>query len=571
MERFKADTITDAFTYGWVFEGLFLRLMDEKDMLQKEGIARKEEKLFRTLLEDSEHFRIAEGHRMTNYYNECLRAWAFSHSRQCTEHALRLLQEMEEKVADSKMMESPETPMNAQPDTKSYEYVLTCLSRGPTSMAVQHARTIFRKMDESNTPISLSVLNTFLRVLSKSKADGALQEAEAILHRVEEKFLQGGGSICPNRSSYEILFLGYARSAHGLKDADRLLDHMKNMSHTTKDPELCPTPEMYRTMMAAWANSKTSDSMERVEAIYEQMAEHSKPTSEMYLWLQEAWAQSRRADAAQHVEAILVKMQHEYDQGRNILCKPSIDNFNIVLMSWANCNDSGSAERADAILQRLEDLYRSGKDDYRDLRPSAKSYEYVFLGWSLSNSPDAGERAMALLERMKVAASNDSGFPLPSQGCYNNTLAAVGRSRSPVKANTCYEILEEMCQAVACGKNMYCRPSQDTFQIILQACASCTSSDEEKMAAFRVLNKTMEIHMEQTSGSVKADGYMQYLYAAFRLVPAGIERDEAVAAVFALPEYPCPRTYLQNPTILDALKKTVSPGTFNYIIAKCCK
>ena len=512
----------------------------------------------------------AEGSRMTNYFNECLRAWAFAHSRHGTENALRLLQEMTDmEQVPHRTSDGQDSLMNCRPDTKTYEYVLTCLTRAPTSRAVKYARTIFGRMDESNIPISLSVLNTFLRVLSKSKADGALQEAEAILHRVEEKFLRGESSICPNRSSFEILFLGYMRSTYGLLNADQLLDHMKTLSQRTNDPELLPTPEMYRSMMAAWASSKTSDSMERVEQNIRNMAEQSNPTSEMYLALQEAWMESGRDDAARHVEGILVKMQQEYDQCSNHRSKPTLENFNIVIQSWASCIEPGSAERADAILQRLNDLYKSDNTKYRKFKAGVKSYEYALRGWSLSESPDAGERAVALLARMKDTAASDPSFPLPSQGCYNHALVAVGKSMSPMKADKCYSILEEMSQATASGKNINCRPTHDTFQTILQACSTCTSSDEEKIAAFRVLNRTMRAHVEQGRDAVRADAYMQYLYASFRLAPAGAERDKSVVTLLTIPEHSFPLSYLHKPAIVDALRKTVSLETFNHIVAQC--
>lgn len=570
MERFSPH-IADAFTYRWVFEGIFRHLVEDINTLNKEDYARKTEKLLRTLLRDSEHFRSTEGCRLYNYYNNCLRAWAFAHSPQSTEHAVRLLQEMEEKSALHGFGNLDEAAsMNFQPDTKTYEYVLTCLTRAPDKVALEYARTVFNKMDESNTPISLSVLNTFLRVLAKSKADGALQEAKTILDRVEEKFLKGTGSICPNRSSYEILYNGCVHTPHGLIDADILLDRMKEMSALTNDKKLLPTSEMYRAMMVAWATSNVPDSMEHVDDNFHKMAEHTKPNSEEYFAWQEAWHESKRKDAAQHVESILVRMQQEYDQGVNLRAKPSIKNFNIVIKSWAECKDQVSAERADAILKRLEDLYQSGNAKFLNLRPNVQSYEYALLGWSLSGSLDASERALALLDRMKENASEDSSFPLPGQACYNHVLAAISKSRMPMKSDKCYSILEEMRRGSVDGSNMFSKPTHDTFQTILQACATCTSSNEEKSAAARVLKLTMQEYVEFMQSSARADAYRQYLYGAFRLHSAGAERNEAVAAIFTNHRNPCPCSYLKQNVILDALDKTVDLDTFNFILSKCC-
>ena len=566
MERFEVRNDTDAFTYGWVFEGIFKQLAADTDTFKKEVCARRTERLFRTLLRDSEHFRSTEGPRLHKYYNECLRAWAFAHSNKSMEHTVRLLEEMEEKHREQLSGSRQDSTTNFQPDTKSYEYVLTCLTRAPDRFAVEKARILFRRMDEFNVPISLSLLNTFIRVLAKSNFYGALQEADQILTSVENKFLAGKDSICPNRSSYEILLQGYMRSPRGLKDADRLLDRMKNLSEKTGDKELLPSNEMYKAMMTAWTNSHEIDSIERVEETFQKLAEQSKPNSDAYRALQEAWGDSRRADAAQHVESILVKMQQEYDQGENLRAKPTIDNFNIVIKTWATCSaQEGSAERADAILKRLEDIFSSDRESYRELRPTVVSYENALLGWSLSESPDAGERAMALLDRMNQSRT-DPGSPMPNTECYKCVIEAVGKSSMANKADKCYAILEEMRREVALGKNLYAQPTHDAYQAIIRICATCTAAEEERNAAFRVLTKTMREYLAYAESDARIDAFLHYLYALFRLLPAGEIRDQAATAIFTDSHVQRPNPYLTNATILDALRKTVSFDTFKHIL-----
>jgi len=297
---------------------------------------------------------------------------------------------------------------------------------------------------------------------------------------------------------------------------------------------------------------------------------YTKPNGDDYYALQEAWAESKREDAAQHVESILVRMQQEFDQGLNLRARPGIKNFDIVIKSWAECNGKESAERADAILQRLEDLYKSGNVKFGNLKPTVKSYENAFLGWSRSNSPDAGERALNLLNRMKENASKDPTFPLPDQGCYNYVLSAISTSKLPMKAEKCSSILEEMQRGSADSSNMFSKPTRDTFQTILKACATCTSSDEEKSAAARVLNDTMQAYLEFMHTSMRVDAYREYLHGVFRLLPPGTERNEAVVAIFTYPRHPCPCSYLKQHIIMDALDQTVDLETFNLIHSKCC-
>jgi hypothetical protein len=567
MERFRVAR-DDAFAYGWVFEGIFDHLNKELDTHKNEATARRIEKLFRALLEQSEDFRLQTGPQMIRYYNQCLRAWAFARSPESTAHALRLLREIEERNSEQ-LGSDTGAFVSLQPDTKTFEYVLTCLTRAPDAISVKTARAIFRKMDASGTPITLSVLNLFIRVLVKSGVDGSLQEAERILKRVEDEFLAGRDSLCPNDSSYDILLGGYIRSSDGLRDADRILHHMRTLSKTTGNASLLPSVDMYKDVIKLWSKSMASDAMERVDDLFQTMAEQTKPSSKEYAALQAAWGRSNRPDAPQHVESILVRMQEEYEKGKNPMARPTVENFCFVIKSWAASKQEGSAERADAILKRLEDLCYTDRETYSDLRTMRTCYENALLGWTHSNSLNAGERALALLDRIKHPQSAGQTIGFANQACYNYAILAVGKSDVANKARICFDMLEEMRASYETGQNLYSRPTHDSFLAVIRACASCAGSAEDMEEAFQVTMKTMQDYVRFAHPCPRTDVYLQFLYSVFRLLPAGAARDGAVRTIFIDDNFKCPAGILGTPTIRDALIKTVAPDVFNDIFERC--
>jgi hypothetical protein len=66
--------------------------------------------------------------------------------------------------------------------------------------------------------------------------------------------------------------------------------------------------------------------------------------------------------------------------------------------------------------------------------------------------------------------------------------------------------------------------------------------------------------------------YLQFLYCAFRLFPAGTVRDEAVRTVFTGNDrLQCPAAIADTRSIRDALEKTVSSSVYNEIVQVCSK
>lgn len=570
MERIRArKDRNDAFVPGMVFEGIFSDINKESDNHHKLKSARRYEKLFRAMMKEPQYLRLNnQGQNLTFFYNGCIKAWAFARTAESTANALRLLREMEDTCRTTT---GNADDFNAcHPNAKTYEYVLTCLTRAPDLISLNTAREIFHKMEIAKIPITLSLLNRFIRILSYSGARGALKEAEHILKIVEDDFLaERDGSLRPNYMSYSFLVEGHMRSNDGLRDAERIIDHMKTLSEKNGLLELCPSPKLYIDLINCWSVSVAVDAIERVDSLFKKMAAIAKPSNYEYSILQNAWCRSNRPDAPQQVESILVAMQQEYENGNNPAGRPAIENFDLVIKAWATCLQPNSVKRADAILKRLEDLCYSDRGSYNTMRLSASCYQHVLLGWTLCESPEAGERALAVLDRMKQYQKSSSSAPPINQACYHHTIAAIGKSNTSNKAAKCNSILEEMRIAYETRQNRYSWPTHETFRLILGVCATCTNSSEEKEEALDVCVKTMKEYLKLSHMGPRKDVYVQFLYAIFRLLPPGTERDNVVLSIFADKQYSCPAAIFDAINVREALTKTVSPKVFADIARIC--
>ena len=204
------------------------------------------------------------------------------------------------------------------------------------------------------------------------------------------------------------------------------------------------------------------------------------------------------------------------------------------------------------------------------MKPSTSCYQHALLGWTLSNNPDAGERALAILDRMKKQHQNSNlSSTMINQVCYHHTITAIGKSRAINKTTKCYAILEEMLIAYETSQNRSSWPTHETFRLILGVCASCTNSSAEKDEALDVCVRTMKKYLQLSYLGPRTDVYVQFLYAVFRLLPAGTERDNVVLSIFADENYICPAAIFDAVNVREALTKTVSPKVFADIARIC--
>jgi pentatricopeptide repeat protein len=555
MDRFKVNSngnrIPDSFEYRTVFRYLLSRQMEIVDTNIKEKIARRMELLLRVLVKNSEHFCLVEGANMCQFYNDCIKAWAFSSSPLSKDRSFNLLRDMEE-ISDSTKGKAiiHGALVHAQPKSDTYEHIFHDLARSREATTLSVARMLFEKIDGKNIPISLPILNSFLEILVKA---GNMEEAERTIKEMEDRSGTEIGAARPDHTSYIILLRGYQQSQETYMLAHKLLCRMEEMSNTSGITYVRPT--MFNKMIDLWAESNAPGAVEHVEELIKKL---KAPTSANYLSLQKAWVNSDRPDSTQRVESILVQLQSDFDSGRT-LSKPSVDNFAIVSHCWAK---NGDFNRAKAILSRMESLYKLDGKAHGHLKPTSACYETLLSGLNKSGHPEAVQNSTTILDSMETGHAS----VLPSLACYHQVMNTIRKSRVRYKASRAFALLQRMKNASQAGENMFVRPTHDTFAAVLECCCGdAKRAQEDKENAFDFAMKTMQEYIDHTKSIPRRDAYLKFLQAARDLMCDREKRDAAVLSIFCDTQHPCPRPYLVHPAIRSALKMTVSKDTLKQI------
>jgi hypothetical protein len=228
-----------------------------------------------------------------------------------------------------------------------------------------------------------------------------------------------------------------------------------------------------------------------------------------------------------------------------------------MIDAWAavSSTDAGAAERAEALLDRLDELHRGDPE----LKPTVACYRGVMAAWARSSRPDGGLRATAVLDRLE----QQPGLS-PIRSCYYHALTAIGKSDDPNKARAAFDMLRRMKESFA-GGNRLAEPSVPEYATAIRSMGSTAGSFEEKDKAYRFVEAALvdfmrgaEARAGQAPGPRHPDEYeqlyLQYLWAAFRLLRPGGRRDEAVRGAMRQ----CPRDVLARSSVQLAVAKVTS-------------
>jgi hypothetical protein len=405
--------------------------------------------------------------------------------------------------------------------------------------------------------MTVGILNQFLRVLAKSDAEGAMQEAESILQEVERGLQAGTGRVRPNEASYHVVIEGHSRQG-GATDADRLLSQMKKLSAQPGRIDVRPNVVAYAAVMDAWGKSEEPGALDRVESLFEEMCQIGRPNNYVFGTYQSALHRSRLPDAPKRVEAVLNRMQQEYDQGMNPSGRPNAINFSLAINSWAGSELEGAPDRAEAILDRLEELHKHSIK-YRHLKPTVSCYKGAIQAWAISGRSDAGDRAASILDRMENAQRVDRNAILPNGVCYKYVMMAIGRSDNPQKARKVYAVLDRMNLAFKNG-NRYALPGDDHYIAILRACTTVAGSSEENAEAYQIA-RTVLTHYLETRNVPNETILLLYLQSCNALLAVDESRDSEI--VDALRN--CPAGNLESTAVRNALLKVISLSAYEQL------
>lgn len=354
-----------------------------------------------------------------DWYNHILGSWARSDLEEAPVRAVEMLRGMEAYDGVEIRPEERVRPCWARPDSVSYNSVLFCLARcGKAREALHLFRELNDRYSQSNNDSIRPDDVTYGSVLHALAQVGKAPEAEQILDSIEEEFLTTPGAVVPSLTIYNTVLNAWANSVEHTapRRAELLLERMKTLSSTGKNPDIEPDAVSISTVMSCHARSKRKDGALRSEELLDQ--------------------------------AIIA-----YSKG-NVKMKPDSIMFNCAILAWAHCSVSGHdtdtagralipAERAEMLLHRLLAMRENGS---LEIAPMAQTYNLVLDSWAKSHRHDAADHALNLMRNMPKAGIT------PDECSYNSVLNAISKQEDLKWVKKAEELFQELLELNRSGK-----------------------------------------------------------------------------------------------------------------------
>eukprot|EP00584_Thalassiosira_punctigera_P016355 CAMPEP_0172576154 /NCGR_PEP_ID=MMETSP1067-20121228/137578_1 /TAXON_ID=265564 ORGANISM="Thalassiosira punctigera, Strain Tpunct2005C2" /NCGR_SAMPLE_ID=MMETSP1067 /ASSEMBLY_ACC=CAM_ASM_000444 /LENGTH=1179 /DNA_ID=CAMNT_0013368817 /DNA_START=1300 /DNA_END=4836 /DNA_ORIENTATION=- len=370
-----------------------------------------------------------------DWYNTVMGAWARSDLEGAIDKAKRILHGMEgydddDPVADRANDRFPVVGDSrrcwASPDTVSYNSVLFCLARDAGNNRAKEAEALLQRMkdryirtkDEDMRPDEL----TYGAVLHTLAQAGMAHEAESILDSLEDSFERDNKGTVPSLTIYNTVLNAWANSLRrdAPRRAESLLERMKVLSSTGKNPTVEPDTISISSVISCHARSKTRRGAERGEQI-------------------------------------LYEALELYSEG-NPRVKPDSIMFNCAITGWTNIsgteNDQEGLSGGEIPAERAEKLLRKMKDDRLDVPLVAQTFNIVLDCWAKSETKGATERALRLMREMP-----DHGVT-PDECSYNSVLHSMTKESDSKWVGRAEEMFKEMK-----GKNV--STSEITYHVMM--------------------------------------------------------------------------------------------------------
>jgi hypothetical protein len=281
-------------------------------------------------------------------YNIVLDAWARSMDYDAAWSAVKVLRNLidYDKYNSNTGNKPGLQQQRPQPDTYSFNQVLTALSRSTKPGAAHLAEQLLTYMDVAYK----------IRSLKNVKADVV---------------------------SYTLVIIALARSGEpdAAEKGERLFDRLKQEYHSSGKTYMKPNRFVYNSLIDAWAKSgKGTLGARKAEALLKEMDEicalsgdtSIAPDVVTYNSVVNSWARSGTRCCGNKAEEYLDRMWQLYQSQGEI--KPNDKTFNTVINAVSKSQNEGKAQKALRILRRMDKLYRSG---YKEARPNAFTYTSV--------------------------------------------------------------------------------------------------------------------------------------------------------------------------------------------------
>lgn len=267
----------------------------------------------------------------------------------------------------SRMEDNKEAAL--RPDVVTYTSLIKCWMECGSLRAAGRAVEIIEKLHQRYEDGYLEckpdtmAYNVALNAIAKSRAvEGGAENAEALLQRMQDRFLAGDRDVAPSAPSFVTVMNAWARSKdpNRGKHAERLLQSMHRL-HSAGLDNVVPNTVAYSTCIFAWSKSGQRNAGSRAQKLLEEMERyHSegmddmKPNVFTYTNVMEAWIASKQPDSLEKVESILEHMIEQSNAG-DMNSAPNTTTFNVVLKAIRHSSHPEMHLKAEKVLERMKE------------------------------------------------------------------------------------------------------------------------------------------------------------------------------------------------------------------------
>ncbi|CAB9524759.1 Pentatricopeptide repeat-containing protein [Seminavis robusta] len=336
---------------------------------------------------------------------------------------------------------------------------------------------------------------SLLHALAKRKSQdpwGDAKHAEAILVRMEELRSVLGEDIKPNAYSFNATLDCFARCQRSIvapKHAERILRHMQAL-YQAGNRNLKPTVISYTTVMNCWLQSRSEETVERVQLLFDELQtrymetrdKDFRPSQFTYNTLIGAYARdTTNDDSLTMAMAHFDNMTEQFERTKELELRPGPMHFSVILSAYSR---RGMAKEAEEFLERILSMCREfSLADGKKMEISS-SFNGVIGAHARSKLPGAAEMALKTLRRMADLGPGN-GYVRAPPNVYSYTTVMLAWSYvahlDPTAITTCQELLHEMLESARLG-NRSVMPNNFTFGTMLQVISRSHHPEKKELA-----------------------------------------------------------------------------------------
>ena len=294
------------------------------------------------------------------------------------------------------------------------------------------AAMVLRRLIRSHNQPDTYSFNKVLSSLSKSSVRGACEIAEGLVRYMDQSYRSGAHpNARPDVLSYGSLLFAYSREGGNstVWKAEALLKEMKTRYYAG-EYHLKPNRICYNSMIACWASSghgtlgarKAEELLQEMQAQWEAGDDSMAPDIITYNSVLNAWALSNTRCCAVQAEKYLNRMWELYHSGEEKV-KPNDLSYNTVINAISKSRNEGKAQKALRVLRKMDLMYRAGNTD---ARPNQVTYTAVINSCAFPASNDPKLRKKALDTAIfTLTELQNSRYGHPNQITYGTFIKAV--------------------------------------------------------------------------------------------------------------------------------------------------